>query len=564
MAQGYITIGTELDTKSFDKQIEELENKLTDLEGQELYFAKNNMPGELQDVQVEIEKTRNKIVQLNKQKYRLGDTTGIDKMGKAFQGTIKNVSRLIVGIFGVRTAYMALRNASSTLSGYDEQYAANLEYIKYTLTQAIAPILRGIVQLAMQLLQLINAIVNSLFGINLFSNGSAENFRKMKAGASGVSKAVKEIRKQLTGFDEVNILTDQSDTGTSAGAGGVKVPDMDLSKVAGFNDKIDWAAILSSVLGLVSAFKVLSPLIKKFGLGLGIIKSLGIGAIIGGITYSVLSLLQYLKDNTWKNFGKIIQGIGVAVIGLGAVITSVPIAVSGAVVAITGTVIKYWDKIKVFLQNGIDWLVSKTNWIREHFGIIGEAIYNVFTGLLQSVLNIFDSIFTAIKGVFDGLINFLKGVFTGNWKQAWEGVQRIFTSVFDAIKGVIKGVWDFIKTLFSAGGKIFVGITEGIVGAFKAIVNALLTGINTIIAVPFNVINGLLNKIKSATIPVINVQPFMGLWNWNPLPVPQIPRLKTGGIINMPNKGTMLGGMAIGGEAGKERCYSSYRPRGHE
>ena len=36
-----------------------------------------------------------------------------------------------------------------------------------------------------------------------------------------------------------------------------------------------------------------------------------------------------------------------------------------------------------------------------------------------------------------------------------------------------------------------------------------------------------------------------------PLPTFNLPRLKVGGIINMPNKGVMLGS-AIGGEAGRE------------
>ena len=39
--------------------------------------------------------------------------------------------------------------------------------------------------------------------------------------------------------------------------------------------------------------------------------------------------------------------------------------------------------------------------------------------------------------------------------------------------------------------------------------------------------------------------------NISTLPTFSLPRLKTGGIINMPNKGTMLGS-AIGGEAGRE------------
>lgn len=601
---GKIKIGTELDTKSFDKQIEELQDKIDDLEKQKLYFSVHGMTGELKEVEVELEKTQNKLVQLNAQKQKLEQTTGLENIGKSFRDAVKHASRLVLGIFGVRTAYMTLRNASSYLSQYDEQYAANLEYIRYVLTQAIAPVLRGIVQLAMQLLQLINMIVNALFGINLFSNGSAENFRKMKAGASGVSKAVKEIKKQLLGFDEINVLTDQSDTGTSAGAGGVKTPDIDLSEIQGERPQwmqwiIDNGPMLLTILGGIFAFLSIKKIGKFLGQTLGLGKvltkikdiiSLGLGkalikikdvistvfkvisankGVFAGILVAALGIVdaldgivKYIQDPSWGNFGQIIRGIGIAISGFGIVVGSIPAIVAGAVVLIFSTVVKYWDKIKEFLQKGIDWLVGKTDWVREHFGKVGEGIYNIFTGLLQSILNIFDSILSNFKKMFDGLITFLKGVFTGNWKQAWEGVRQIFTSVFDAIKGVIESVWTFIKTLFSAGGKIFVGITEGIVGAFKAIVNALIWGINKIIATPFNVINGLLNKIKS--VDIMGLKPFDGFWGWNPLPVPQIPQLKTGGIINMPNKGTMLGGMAIGGEAGKERYYSSYRPRGHE
>lgn len=32
----------------------------------------------------------------------------------------------------------------------------------------------------------------------------------------------------------------------------------------------------------------------------------------------------------------------------------------------------------------------------------------------------------------------------------------------------------------------------------------------------------------------------------------------------MPNKGTLVGGSAIGGESGRERCNSIDRPRGNE
>ena len=315
--------------------------------------------------------------------------SGFNNVGSSIQGAVKHVARLALGIFGIRSAFMFLRQASSSLAGYDKQYAANIEYIRYALTQMIAPVLQWIVRLAATLLGYINAIMQGWFGINLFSRGSAENFNKMKAGASGVSKAVKEIKKQLAGFDEINMLTDQSDTGTSAGAGGVGMPNFDLSAMQG--DVPPWLQwiidnrdlILSILAGIAAGLLA----IKLVAIG---IQGLGIGVMVAGIVYTIQSLLKYLKDPSWENFGKVIQGIGIAIVGLGILIGSVPLIVAGAIVLIIGIIIKYWEQIKAFLQKGIDWLTGKSDWVHQMFGDTIGNIYDTFVENLQLILNWFD------------------------------------------------------------------------------------------------------------------------------------------------------------------------------
>ena len=492
MGDGTITIATEINTKSFDKQYEALEDRLKDLEGQKLYFETHEMAGELKEVEVEIEKTKNKMIQLNNQKNKLGDTAPINNLGKSFENSIKKVGRLALGIFGIRSAYMALRSASSDLAGYDEQYATNLEYIRFVLTQAIAPVLREIVSLAMKLLQLINMIVNALFGVNLFSKGSAESFNKMKKGASGVSKAVKEIKKQLTGFDEINMLTDQSDSGTKSGAGGVGMPSMDLSSLQGKTPEwIQWLAdnkdlVFAILAGIASGLLAIK-------LNLSGIKALGIGTMIAGIIYTIESLIKYLNDPSWKNFGKIIQGVGVAILGLGILIKSVPVAVAGAIVLIVGTIVKHWEEIKNFLQGGIDWLKGRSDWIRKVFGDTVGDIFDAFVRAFQHILNFFDSIFTAIKGILDGIIELVTGVFTGDWKKAWEGVKSIFSSLWGGIIGILRNGIGAILELIVAIGK-----TAGLIigSAFKGVVNAVLWAIEGILNTPIKAINSLIGTIN--------------------------------------------------------------------
>lgn len=356
----------------------------------------------------------------------------VDKMKESFKGvgssiqsSINKVARLALGVFGVRSAYLALRRASSDLTSYDQQYAANLEYIRYALTQAIAPVLRYIVSLAATLLGYINAILQGWFGINLFSRGSAESFNKMKAGASGASKAVKEIKKQLAGFDEINMLTDQSNTGTSGGAGGVGMPNFDLSAMQGEPPEwlkwiIDHRDLILAIMGGIAGALV------AWRLGLGGIKALGIGVLIAGIITTIQNLIKYLKDPSWKNFGGIIQGIGLAILGVGILIGGIPAIVTGAIVLIVGTIIKYWEQIKAFFQKGIDWLAGKSSWIHQMFGDVIGNIYDMFVRNLQQILNFFDAFFRMIKGIFDGIIQFIRGVFTGNWEQAWQGIKNIF------------------------------------------------------------------------------------------------------------------------------------------
>ena len=141
----------------------------------------------------------------------------------------------------------------------------------------------------------------------------------MKAGASGASKAVKEIKKQLVGFDEINMLTKQSDTGTKSGAGGVGTPDFDLSAMQG--DTPPWLKWIidnrDKILGILAG--IAGGLIAiKFGLGA--IKALGIGIAIKGIVDLITSLRDYLNDPSWENFGKVVKAIGEIILGVGILI----------------------------------------------------------------------------------------------------------------------------------------------------------------------------------------------------------------------------------------------------
>lgn len=457
-----------------------------------------------QKVGMQVDKTRNKVDKINMKRVQL-DTKKAEASMKSMKGAvggvasgtekaIRSVGKWALAIFGIRSAYSLLKQASSNLASYDEQYATNLEYIKFVLTQAIAPVLRYIVNLAMTLLNYINAIVNAWFGINLFANASASDFKKMQQATDKSNKSAKELKRTLAGFDEMNVISDNNSSGSGAVA-----PSMDLSKMQGepptwlkwiIDHKDEILGILAGALAGVLALKM----------GLGGIKALGIGMMVSGLIIALSGVIKYLKDPSWKNFGQTLVGIGIAVAGLGLVIGSLPVAVVGACIAIVGLVAMHWEQIKSTLQGGIDWLQDQSDTIHFWFGDFIGGLYDVWTTGLQFMLDELDNKMKGLKGIFDGIINFIVGIFTGDWNRAWQGLVTIVGSVLSRMISKVRNVLNAIIRIFSIFGE-FAGDSFG--GALKSGINKAIEGVQTALNKIINAINRVIDKINA--LPNVNI-----------------------------------------------------------
>ena len=449
----------------------------------------------------------------------------VNKVKDGVQNTIGKIGKMALAVLSVRSAYTLLRQASSTWAQYNQQYAKDLEYIRFALASGIAPILERIVSLVQTLMAYVNYLTNAWFGKNIFA--SAKDFEKMQKSASGVAKSTKEIKNNLAGFDELNVLSSNQDAGGVGG--GVTAPSIDLEEVE-IPEWLIWIKdngelIGNIIIGIGSAIAgiKLAKLASSLGLisdKLSFIKALGIGAVIYGIVGGIKSLIKYLESPTYENFGDVIKNIGIAIVGLGALIGSVPVAIAGAGVLILGIVIKYWEQIKEFFQNGIDWLRGLGDKIEEIFGKPIRILYDSVVDVLQIILNTFDSTFKAIKGVFDGFIMFIKGVFSGDWEMAWEGIKTVFSSIWDGIVGIVKGAINVV-----------ISLVNGMLGALESGLNWVIDKINTL---KFEV---------PEWVPVIGGQ----VWGFNipKIKFGKIPLLARGGIVAKPTQ-------AIIGEAGRE------------
>lgn len=244
-----------------------------------------------------------------------------------------------------------------------------------------------------------------------------------------------------------------------------------------------------------------------------------------------------------------------------------------------------WNAIVEFFSPAIDWfselfgsifqtisdifynigVIASGCWeiIKVVWGIVSEWFNeHIITPVATFFSNMWDGIKTwaiaawdGIKSVFSTIGNWINekviqpvaGFFSNLWngfvekaKKAWEGVKSVFSKVATFFSDTFKKAWQGIVKVFSIAGEIFVDIKDGIVSAFKFVVNGIIKGLNKVISIPFNGINSALKWIKG--IEIVGIKPFDGLKTIN---VPQIPLLAEGGF-------PATGQMFIAREAGPE------------
>lgn len=192
-----------------------------------------------------------------------------------------------------------------------------------------------------------------------------------------------------------------------------------------------------------------------------------------------------------------------------------------------------WEIIKAVWAIVSEWF--KTNVI--------EPVKLFFTNMWNGIKQAASIAWETIKGVWavvsgwfkSTIIDPVSNFFSKMWNNikkaaadAWNGIKSVFAPVAEWFEDKFRTAWQKVKDVFSTGGKIFDGIKEGIVDAFKAVVNAIIRGINKVISIPFNAINNMLDAIRN--VEILDFHPFRGLISR--FDVPQIPELARGGVLS--------------------------------
>lgn len=512
---------------------------------------------------------------VGKQRLAALTTQNVSEQFKKFTKRIAGLAKRVFIFTMITKALRTMRKMLLSTIGADKQMSTSLAQIRGNLISAFAPIynyilpaIRTLLAWLAKLTAVVSVFINSLFGKTASqADASAKALYNQASATKAAGDAAEKTKKQLSGLDEMNRWESKDSSGGGGGSSGI-APKFDLS------DQVDTGKIgkiaavvrkLSPYVAAVAAGFAAWKIGKKFLGNLSKAKQLALA--VAGAVLMAINVVDMLKNGiNFDNLTGYIIGAAAAVTGLGLAFG----VLGGAITAIVAGLVLLGVAIRDVIKNGFNsknltaitvalltiggaiaiitgawiplliaaiaavvvWIVAKWTAIKDW---ISKTISSIDAAFEQHLANVEAGVAAAVDWVIEKWTA-VKEWFIGLWEKvssgavaAWDGIKSAFKSVPEWFQSKFRDAWQKVKDVFSTGGRIWSGIKEGIESTFHTVVNAIIRGMNTIIAVPFNKINSMLNTIRNAHF--LGISPFQNMWGVNPLPVPQIPMLARGAVI---------------------------------
>lgn len=444
-AEGEIVIETRIETARAERDAERLQKSL------ESQFKEEHLFDDFNKGLEETDKTTEEIVknveEINKVQKEISKQ--VKTNNTSLSGITQKITKWGLAVFGIRSAYMLIRQSANQLAQTNEMVASKLEVIKGSLANAISPVAETLVNLVYRLLGYLNVITKTFFKVDLFK-------KTAKSGKSAVGSAQK-LKKTLAGFDEMNILNDASSSG-GGGGGGTGAIEPEIPDTGGFQAWIDktreqWAELLD----------------------------------INRVEMAKMLLEQ---DTTW---GLMKLGWFDTIQGMARIVTGFLDVVEGV-----------WGII-VGIANG------DNEKIKQSVVKLFEGIGQILMGLLQTVLGIGEMIVGTVWGFIKSIIDFIYNKLikpVGEWFKKLglsiiENIVNAVNKVKSAFNSVVTFFKNIINTIVGTFKTIGTKVGDAVGGAFKTVINGVLKAIESILNSPIKAINKLLDVINK--VPGINL-----------------------------------------------------------
>lgn len=368
-------------------------------------------------------------------------------VGTGIKSGIGTVLKYAAALFSLRSIYSTLSGcAQSWLSSQNagaKQLSANIDYMKYSMGSALAPVIQFVTNLVYQLMKAIQSVAYALTGVNIFAKASASSYASM----AGSAKKAKNETKQLAGIhDEINNI--QSSNNSDSGSGGSTSPSFDLSQMDNTPNSI-MDAIKNG-----NWYEVGSLIGQKLNEAMENIPWDKIQNTAKKIGTNIANFLNGFISNTdWKQVGNTFaQGINTVIyLGQSFVKTF------------------NWENLGKAIGNGLSSFIKNIDW-----KALGDTLSTGIKGIFDTITGFFETFDWSV--VVDGLLDFIKGF---DWKGVSDAIFKALGSACASLVNLgmvigekINEALDKAKKFFKekikeCGGNVVEGIFKGIIEALR-------------------------------------------------------------------------------------------------
>lgn len=436
----------------YNKQLSEAKSKMSQLRQQisQTATTQNKLSSFFEAFKQKIEQVKPSMSSIKNSfkglpKITQNITNNIKGMGTGLRQGIGNVMKYAMALFSLRNIYSVLSGCANTwLSSQNagaKQLSANIEYMKYAMGSALAPVIQFVTNLVYQLMKAIQSVAYALTGVNIFAKASASSYASM----AGSAKKAKNETKSLSNIhSEINNI--QSNDNSDSGNGGTIAPSFDLSGIDNTPNSIldaikngDWYKVgvtigekLNDAMNSIPWDKIQNTA-KKIGTN--------IAQFLNG----------FIATTDWKQVGNTIaQGINTAIYLVQSFVHTFN-----------------WSGLGSAVANAINGFFKNTNW-----GALGDTISTGIKGALNGITTFFNDFDWSF--IVQGLIDFCKNI---DWNGIVDSMFEMLGSAFASFVnlGMILGekineAIDEAGNFFSekikeCGGNVVEGIFKGIIEA---------------------------------------------------------------------------------------------------
>lgn len=357
-------------------------------------------------------------------------TSGFSKMGKA---VTKILSRMIIWrsinaiIMGATEGMNNMVQASSKANAAMSQLQSGFTYVKNSIAamllpalQSILPVINKIIQAVAGLFNMLGALFAKFRGDSTFTKAVYVQQDYAKS-LNKSNKAAKDLKGTLAGFDQINLIQQQKDSGGTGGAD------------------------TSGMFKETSVESMLPTDVSKW----------------------MDKLKAAIKAGDWKGVGTVIaQGLNTAVSQLNGWIDKlrpkILKTVQDIVEAVNGFIENFnFRKLGNTLANGFNLAMKVVaKWLKGiKWSDLGKGIGDFINGFVED----WDAAATAdvIEAKIGSVLDFLTGIIeTTNWNEVSSKLQEMLENI--DWESIAEKAWRLLIAALKAKQKIFYGINKGL------------------------------------------------------------------------------------------------------